>query len=336
MNITEFTDALASGTVEQIHNHRQNRFTHLLVLREVTSAARFTTDGETANTTMIRTGDPERATVPMNAVDMFYRKQPGAERRRAKELQRDLLAHVDECASDQMDANEMSQNSVESVLFGSAAGSAGISQRSRVYYNSAYSIRKATAAISQNKQNAAGDTDRNVSAENQGTWTHDFVKPNTLFPCVVTLDSATPEEVLFTMAVIDRTTRYGATTTRGGCVNNHILGAYCGTTDAPSNLQLVQQITATLAEAQTDGEEYTTDDLEQVISGAPLAMRTVRENAVSAFEYLMERENLNFTTIPRAAITETIAELNDDGVLAGVLETQNNKVETYLNTFDDN
>lgn len=335
MNVTDLTDALTSGTVDELKNNRQNRFTHLLVLREVTSAARFTTDGETANTTMVRTGDPEEKTVPMNAVDMFYRKQPGAERRRAKEIQRDLLSHVEACASDQMDPNEMSQSSVESVLFGSAAGDAGVSQRSRVYYNSAYSIRSAEMSLSQNKQNSPGSKDRNRSAENQGLWTHDFVQPNTLFPSVVTLDSATPEEVLFTMAVIDQTTRYGATTTRGGCVNNHLLGAYCGTADAPSNLQLVQKIAGELAEAQTDGEGYTVDDLESVISGPPLALREVREATLNSFEELCDRRNMNFTNIPRDDVNEALEQLNDDGVLAGILETQNEKVENYLESFEN-
>lgn len=336
MNVSELADALTSGTVEEIHNTRQNRFTHLVVLREVTSSARFTTDGETANTTMIRTGDPEEQTIPITAVDMFYRKQPGAERRRAKELQRDLLAHVNACASDHMKPNEMNQSSVESVLFGSAAASDGVSQRSRVYYNSAYSIRSADMALSQNTQNAAGNKDRNKSSEGQGTWTHDFVQPHTLFPSVITLDSATPQEVMFTLAVIDQTTRYGAATTRGGCVNNHILGAYCGTTDAPSNLQLVQQITGQLAAETSSSEEgYTKQDLEDVVTGPPLPTATVRDETVTAFETLCDRRNLEFTGITKSELSETIAELNDDGVLAGVLETQNEKVEAYLDEFEN-
>lgn len=333
MNTIELTDALGTGTVEQIKNHRQNRFTHLVVLREVTSAARFTTDGETANTTMVRTGDPEQETVPITAVDLFYRKQPGAERRRAKEIQRDLLSHVEACANDNMELNEMNQSSVESVLFGSAAASDGVSQRSRVYYNSAYSLRKAEVALSQNKQNSPGNKERENITESQGTWTHDFVQPNTLFPSVITLDSATPEEVLFTMAVIDQTTRYGASTSRGGCVNNHILGAYCGTVDAPSNLQLNQQVTGLLAEKQSNKPGYTVEELEHVINGPPLPVKEVRKTTQSAFEKLANSENLNFTSISTEDINEALEDLNNDGVLAGVLEDQNEKVEAYLDTF---
>ena len=200
MDLNTFTDELDRGTVEQIQNTRQNRFTHILLLREVTAPARFTTDGETVNTMKIRTGDPRGESLVTRVVDLFYRKQPGAERRTAKSIQRDLLDDVDTCADDRMHPNDMQQNSVESVLFGSAAGNESISQRSRVYYNSAYSIRAADAALQQNTQNASGDQTRVDAEKGQGTWTPDFVKPGTLFPSVVTLDSATPEEVLFTLA----------------------------------------------------------------------------------------------------------------------------------------
>ena len=43
MDLNTFTDELDRGTVEQIQNTRQNRFTHILLLREVTAPARFTT-----------------------------------------------------------------------------------------------------------------------------------------------------------------------------------------------------------------------------------------------------------------------------------------------------
>lgn len=335
MNITELHDALGTGTVDQIKNIRQNRFTHLLVLREVTSTSRFTTDGETTNTQVIMTGDPERETLPMKAVDLFYRKQPGAERRRAKEIQRDLMKHVQECATDLMGPNDMNSESIESVLFGSAAGNDSVSQRSRVLYNSAFSIRDSEVAAKQEKQNAPGDQARNDSEEGQGLWTHGFVEPHVLFPSVVTLDSATPEEVMFTMAVINKTARYGAATSRGGCVNNHILGAYCGTNDSPANMRVTQMTTALLADELSDNDSYTLDDLKSIVTGLPIRRKAASAAMKEAFELLDEEDNLNLTEIPQEELSEAERQLNDDGVLAGILEDQYEKVETYIDSFEN-
>lgn len=329
MTIETFTDAIERGTVEEIQNTRQNRFTHLLVLREVTAPARFTTDGETVNTLKVRTGDPLGATYVTRVVDLFYRKQPGAERRIAKSIQRDLLSDVEECNDDYMHPNEMQQNSVESVLFGSAAGEVGISQRSRVYYNSAYSLRSATAALQQNVQNASGDEVRVDAEEGQGTWTPDFVKPGALFPSVVTLDSATPEEVLFVMATIGRTTRYGAGESRGGNVRNHLLGVFTGRQDGPANLEVTRLTAARLA-----GEGYTEDDLRETVTGAPIDVEQAADAVESAYDTLQERRSLQFEPVDPDLVEDTMTDLGDDGKLEAVLERQYEKVEDFVARFN--
>jgi len=331
MTFDTFTDQIESGTVETMQNTRQNRFTHLLVLREVTAPARFTTDGETVNTMKIRTGDPTRATHVTRLVDLFYRKQPGAERRIAKSIQRNLLSDVDECNDDHMHPNEMQQNSLESVLFGSAAGDAGISQRSRVYYNSAYSLRAADATLQQNVQNASGDEVRVDAEEGQGTWTPDFVKPGTLFPSVVTLDSATPEEVLFVIATLSRTTRYGANESRGGNVRNHLLDVYTGRRDGPANLELTR-----LAAAHLAGEDYTEEDLQETVYGPPIDVERATEAIQAAHEALQERRGLRFESVDGDLVQETVEALGDDEALESVLREQYERVEDYVERFPEN
>lgn len=328
MEISEFKQSLSEGTVDQIHNTRQNRYTHLLLLREVTSPARFTTDGETANTTNILIGDPEKETYPIRAVDLFYRKQPGAERRTAKRLQRDLLGDVDEdCAEDHMHPNEMKQNTPESVLFGSAAGDEGISQRSRVYYNTAYTLRDATAVLRQNVQNAPGDETRNDSSEGQGTWTPDFVQPGALFPSLVTLDSAVPEEVLFTMAAVARTNRYGAGETRGGNVTNHFLGVYAGSNDSPSNLELTRQTAARIAKNnEISLEEFS---LEKTVD-----VGQAKDAVQGAYEQLLEKNSIETKKIPETDVNSVVGELRNDEVLAGIMKEQSEEVQEYIKRFD--
>lgn len=327
MEISEFKESLSEGTVDQIYNTRQNRYTHLLLLREVTSPARFTTDGETANTTNILIGDPEEETYPIRAVDLFYRKQPGAERRTAKKLQRDLLSDDDDCADDHMDPNKMKQNTPESVLFGSAAGDEGISQRSRVYYNTAYTLRDATVVLRQNVQNAPGDNTRNVSSEGQGTWTPDFVQPGALFPSVVTLDSVVPEEVLFTMAAIARTNRYGAGETRGGNVTNHFLGAYAGSNDSPSNLEVTRQAASIIARENGDS-------LESFATQKTVDVGRAKEAVVEAYEDLLNRNSIEAQKVTEQDLSTVVRKLRDDEILGEVMHDQHEQVQDYIKRFD--
>lgn len=333
MTLETFTQEIDNGTVDQIQNTRQNRFTHLLLLREITAPARFTTDGETVNTQKVLTGDPHQTTQVTRLVDLFYRKQPGAERRQAKSLQRDLLSHVDECKDDHMSPNDMKQNSVESVLFGSAAGDEGISQRSRVYYNSAYSLRSATAAVQQNTQNAPGDETRIDAEEGQGTWTPDFVKPGTLFPSVVTLDSTTPEEVLFVMATLARTTRYGAGETRGGNVRNHLVKVYTGRQDGPANLEVTRLTASNLADELSSAEE-SEKALKEVVTGDPIPVDTAKNAVQEAYETLQERRNLQFDAMGDDTVRQAMETVADDERLKQILETQAEKVGDYVTRFN--
>lgn len=337
MNFDTFTDKIEEGTVTEMKNTRQNRFTHILVLREVTAPARFTTDGETVNTMEIRTGDPHQDTVTTRAVDLFYRKQPGAERRVAKSIQRDLLADHEHCGDDYMDPNDMNQNSVESVLFGSAAGDKSISQRSRVYYNSAYSLRNADATIQQNTQTAAGDEIREQAEEGQGTWTPDFVKPGTLFPSVVTLDSATPEEVAFVLATLSRTTRYGKSTSRGGNVNNRILTIRTGRVDGPANLE-VTRLTAGKLAAHDEGDDnqtYSTETLNDIISGGPFDPDAVATHVIDAYDTLLDRRGIEMTQVSGDTVDEAVAMLQDDDTLQDVLNRQVERTEAYVQSVDN-
>jgi CRISPR-associated protein Csc2 len=226
-----------------------------------------------------------------------------------------------------MHPNEMKQNTPESVLFGSAAGEEGISQRSRVYYNTAYTLRDATVILRQNVQNAPGDETRNDSSEGQGTWTPDFVQPGALFPSVVTLDSAVPEEVLFTMAAIARTTRYGAGETRGGNVTNHFLGAYAGSNDSPSNLEVTRQAAARIA-----GENG--DSLESFATQKTVDVGRAKEAVVEAYEALLDRSSIKTENVAEEELSAVVGELRDDEVLEEVMRDQHEEVQDYIERFD--
>lgn len=324
MDIDAFTATIDSGTVSEIKNIRQNRRVHILLLREVTAPARFTTDGERANTMPIRVGRPGDETTEIRAVDLFYRKQPGAERRVAKSLQRDLIGELSEdCELDRMHPNEMRQNSPESVLLGSAAGNQGVSQRSRVYYNSAYSLRDASVALQQNIQTAAYDNLRQEAEQGQGTWTPDFVRPGTLFPSVVTLDSAIPEEVLFMLAVLSRTTHYGAGETRGGNVSNHILSVYAGYGEGPANLEITRETVAQLA----NGEFSSVDD---VVKATTIDLHVAQDAVRDAYERICDQQGLVFDTVEQGDVKTVVRLLRERETLQPVMERQLDAVEDYV------
>ncbi len=341
MDTTKFKTAIENGTVEQIHNERQSRFTHILLLREVTAPARFTTDGETVNTTHVRMGSPGDETVEIRSVDLFYRKQPGAERRIAKSIQRDILGDIsDDCAEDSMAPNDMRQNTPESVLFGSAAASEGVSQRSRVYYNTAYSLRDVPNVTRQNTQNAPGDDNRNVATEGQGTWTPDFVLPGALFPTIVTLDSAVSEEVLFVLATLARTTRYGAGETRGGNVKNHFLGVFTSKSDGPSNLELSRRVVGALAtddgsESETEAEDQSGGEGEfnsvnQVVTASTLDVEKVATTAIECYRELLNDRGISFNHVERGNLNDVVQSLQDQETLKSVMSDQLEKVNDYV------
>jgi CRISPR-associated protein Csc2 len=214
--IDSFKEKIADYTLENPERKPQQNYVSVLVLRELQSAARFTTDGTEANSAVIRIGDVEET-----VGKLFGRKQVASDRRVAKALQRSLIwdkmdAAVKKGSWDgcSMIVNSMCQRCPECALFGSAASDEGISITSRVMYDEAYTIRSIGTIVEEYFQNAPGDdyAKRATSAIREP----DFFKEGTLFPCVVTLRDVTPEEVFFVLNITDRNARYGATGTRFG------------------------------------------------------------------------------------------------------------------------
>jgi CRISPR type I-D-associated protein Csc2 len=181
--------------------------------------------------------------------------------------------------------------------------------------------------LRQNVQNAPGDETRNESSEGQGTWTPDFVQPGALFPSVVTLDSAVPEEVLFTMAAIARTNRYGAGETRGGNTTNHFLGAYAGSNDSPSNLEVTRQAAAIIASKNGD-------NLESFATQKTVDIGRAKEAVVDAYEALLDRSSIETQKVAEEDLSAVVGELRDDEVLEEILRDQHKEVQDYITRFN--
>jgi len=296
----------------------RSNYVNVLVLRELQSHAVFTTNGQ----------DADIATVPVGDGDyspglMFMRKQTGSDRRVGKALQRDLGLFGEDEFECTMQVNEMCQDCPECILYGSAASSSdrALSITSRVMYDTAYTLRDASVVIDEKFQNAPGD-DYAKSAE-ATIREPDFFEPGTLFPSVVTLRDATPAEVAFVLGITKQNKRYGATTSRLGRVNNHVLGVYAGNEEGPANLELTRRAITGLV----NGGEF--DSWQDVVRAETLAPDAVADHMTASFEEAIDRDHLGLDRVSHETVDELLAAATDDSFV-DVLAKQREQSRAFL------
>lgn len=311
--ITKFKKDLENYVVETLEKKPKENYVNILVLRELKSAARFTTDGTQANSATIRIGNTEET-----VGKLFGRKQVASDRRKAKALQRTLITDemkkaVKDWNGCTMKVNEMCQKCPECALFGSAASEESVSITSRVMYDEAYTIRAVSAIVEEFFQNAPGDdyTKEPTSAIREP----DFFKEGTLFPCAITLKDATIEEVMFFLNVTDRNSRYGATGTRFGKVQNHILGVYASHREGPSSLEITREIALRLAEKKVEQSRRTIEEeLKNVMYSDTLDTNEIKDLSVGIYEKLSKDHRITYNKVGEAEVSKVLAELTDDAV----------------------
>ncbi len=334
--ITTFKKDLEKYVVETLEKKPKENYVNILVLRELKSAARFTTDGTQANSATIRIGNTEET-----VGKLFGRKQVASDRRKAKALQRTLITeNMKKAVKDwnknaadwngcTMKVNEMCQKCPECALFGSAASEESVSITSRVMYDEAYTIRALSAIVEEFFQNAPGDdyTKEPTSAIREP----DFFKEGTLFPCVVTLKDATIEEVMFFLNVTDRNSRYGATGTRFGKVQNHILGVYASHREGPSSLEITREIALKLAgiKAKQNGTKIE-EELKKVMYSDTLDTNEIKGLSIKVYEELSKKHRIKCNKVGEAEVSKVLSELTDD-VVKEALITQIGKIKTFVN-----
>lgn len=318
---------LEPGTVsaDEMNIRPRSNFVNVLVLRELDSHAVFTTNGE----------DADIATVALNGTDgpgdyapglMFMRKQTGSDRRFGKALQRDLGLFDDEEDECSMQVNEMCQDCVECILYGSAASSdegSDISITSRVMYDTAYTLRDASVVIDEKFQNAPGD-DFAKSAE-ATIREPDFFEPGTMFPSVVTLRDATPAELAFLLGITAKNKRYGATTSRLGRMNNRVLGVYVGREEGPANLELTRETIRRLRDDDQTSHESLTD----VVMAETLDRSRTATHVQAAFENAIENDGLDLQRVSNDTV-EAVIDTATSEELGGVLDEQREYSREFL------
>jgi len=311
---------LEKGLVKELTNNPGNRFVNILVLRELQSNAVFTTNGQDADVVTLTVNDGDRS-VNYSPAIMFMRKQTGSDRRFGKAMLRTLLDV--ECT---MQVNEMCQECLDCVLYGSAASKDKKKTKSitsRVMYDTAFTIRDNSVIIEEKFQLAPGDEYAKGSTTTPRE--PDFFNPGVMFPCVITLRDATFEELLFVLSITLKNKRYGAATTRIGRIKNHILGIYAGSEEGPSNLELTTCVIKKLGKENNQR-------LEDVVTSSTLDAKSVMKHTKSIFDNLISKEHLDIIGLKEDELNKIIKFLND-GHIKDVFEVQNNASKTFINSI---
>lgn len=242
------------------------RYAHIVLLRETDSYALFQTDGE-LNTARVQAG-VERAEL-LTRITMFKRKQTTPERLVGRELLRryglvsaaqaaegkdrktdERGVPIDGAGLPVCDYNvDFCKQCPDCISYGFAIGDAG-SEKSKVYSDTAYSLSAFDSSHEAFTLNAPFE-DGTMSRKGEVTSRineQDHVRPQTLFPAVITVRDLTAPLFLYVLGNVLRARRYGAQTTRTGTMTNHLLAIVLADGEIFSNLHFTRRLYDRLAE----------------------------------------------------------------------------------------
>lgn len=227
------------------------KYAHIVTLRVTEGYALFQTDGE-LNRARVSAGvaDPTL----MTRITLFKRKQTTPERLNGRELLRGFGLMGAECEYNVSACRKCP----DCITYGFAIGDGG-SEKSKVYADTAYSLTDYAVSHEVFTLNAPYEdgtmSDKGVvsSRINQ----QDHVKPQVVFPAVLTTRDLTASLFFYVLQNVLRTTRYGATTTRGGTVKNHIAAIILSDGEIFSNLLFTQRLHDVLQPSGNDPVKVT-------------------------------------------------------------------------------
>ncbi len=256
---------------KQLPSHPSGKYAHIVMLRETKGYALFQTDGE-LNRARVSAGVPGVGDeTPMTRITIFKRKQTTPERLNGRELLRrhGILADMSEIfegipPKKDGDIKNGVQNfnkgrkslpyaciynvracnrCPDCITYGFAIG--GGSEKSKVYSDTAFSLTDYAVSHEVFTLNAPYE-DGTMSNSEEGMATslaqQDHVKPQVFFPSVITTRDLTANLFLYVLNNVTRTERYGAITTRGGTVKNHIVAIILSDGEIFSNLLFTQRL----------------------------------------------------------------------------------------------
>jgi CRISPR-associated protein Csc2 len=229
-------------------------YAHIILLRETNSYALFQTDGE-LNTARVSKGLQNNDM--MTRITMFKRKQTTPERLTGRELLRryDFLSDQPYDPKKKKVIKDKSDRPIcdynvrfcmtcpDCISYGFAIGDSG-SEKSKIISDTAYSLTDyansheaftLNAPYESGTMSRQGDTTSRINEQ-------DHVKPQVLFPSVITVRDTTGPLFEYVLSNVIRTRHYGAQTTRTGSMSNHILAIALTDGEIFSNLKFTQAL----------------------------------------------------------------------------------------------
>lgn len=283
------------------------KYAHIVMLRVTEGYALFQTDGE-LNQVRVAAGTLD--TNPMTRITLFKRKQTTPERLNGRELLRSygiLSASEDEKDPDSCIYNVKScRKCPDCITYGFAIGDGG-SEKSKVYSDTAFSLTDYAVSHEVFTLNAPyedgtmSDQGEVSSRINQ----QDHVKPQVIFPSVITTRDLTLNLFGYVLQNVLRTTRYGATTTRGGVMRNHVVAIVLSNGEIFSNLLFTQRLYDVLS--PTGGEPVAVN--EAIRAAEQLVPALLAEDSVFDAQVLIGADLGSFLDDVRAMDESALGEL---------------------------
>lgn len=221
---------------KEMPSRPMGKYAHIVILRETKGYALFQTDSE-LNRARVSSGIEDES--PMTRIALFKRKQTTPERLTGRELLRNLNLMSEEC---NYNVNSCKQ-CADCITYGFAVGDGG-SEKSKIYSDTAFSLTDYATSHEVFTLNAPYEdgtmSEKGVASSRINQQDH--IKPQVFFPSVMTSRDLTANLFFYVLNNIMRTERYGATTTRGGTVKNHIVAIILSDGEIFSNLLFTQAL----------------------------------------------------------------------------------------------
>ncbi len=304
-----------------IPNLPMGRYAHFVVLRETNSYALFQTDGA-LNFAYVQAGLEDKQSV--SRIVLFKRKQTTPERLTGRELLRRYGLVSPTTGTErycEYNSADFCKMCPDCIYYGFAIGQAG-SERSKVLVDSAFSL----SLFDQSHESFTFNAPYEHGTMSQGGDTkssfgeQDHVKPQVIFPAVVTVHDPTEAEFIYVLNNLLRTKRYGAQTTRTGSVENHLVAVVFSDGEIFSNLKLTQTLYDALKEGKT-----------------PYDINKVKELTVEKLPGLLKADRVSATTLTGEELNrltdEVGALVSDEGRLKEVLQQAYSESESYARTY---
>lgn len=287
------------------------KYAHIVMLRETKGYALFQTDGE-LNRARVSAGVQDED--PMTRVALFKRKQTTPERLNGRELLRNLQLMDESCVYNVESCKECA----DCITYGFAVGDGG-SEKSKVYSDTAFSLtdyRDSHEVFTLNAPYESGTMSDESGKVSSRINQQDHVKPQVFFPSVMTTRDLTASLFFYVLNNVMRTERYGATTTRGGTVQNHIVAIVLSDGEIFSNLLFTQALHDAIGHDSSDPVK-----LSVALTAANRVIPALLEQSSTQQAQVLMGDDL-------ADFLNNIRQMSDEDVLA-TLQQATDECRTY-------